>query len=127
MADAEGRPIAFALTPGNVADITMAIPILEGIARPKRLIADKAYDADKLRAWLKARRIKPVIPSTASRNTPYPLDRAAYRRRNVIERMFGRLKKAQDRDPLRPLSPELPRSHRARFYRHRLDLNESPT
>ncbi len=70
----------------------MAIPILEGIARPKRLIADKAYDADKLRTWLKARRIKPVIPSTASRNKPYPLDRAAYRRRNVIERMFGRLK-----------------------------------
>ena len=70
----------------------MAIPILEGIGRPKRLIADKAYDADKLRAWLKARRIKPVIPSTASRNKPYPLDGAAYRRRNVIERMFGRLK-----------------------------------
>ena len=70
----------------------MAIPILQGIARPKRLIADKAYDADKLRAWLKARRIKPVIPSTASRSKPYPLDRAAYRRRNVIEPMFGRLK-----------------------------------
>jgi hypothetical protein len=34
-----------------VADISMAIPILEGIARPKRLIADKAYDADKLRAF----------------------------------------------------------------------------
>ena len=92
MADAEGRPIAFALTPGNVADIAMALPILEGIARPKRLIADKAYDADELRAWLKARRIKPVIYSTASRSKPYPLDRAAYRRRNVIERMFGRLK-----------------------------------
>jgi transposase len=70
LADAEGRPIAFALTPGNVADISIAIPILEGIARPKRLIADKAYDADKLRAWLKARRSKPVIPSTASRNKP---------------------------------------------------------
>ena len=39
----------------------MAIPNLEGIARPKRLIADKVYDADKLRAWLKARRIKPMI------------------------------------------------------------------
>ena len=36
LADAEGRPIAFAPTPGNVADISMAIPILEGIARPKR-------------------------------------------------------------------------------------------
>jgi transposase len=92
LADDQGRPVAFALTPGNIADISMAIPLLEGIARPRRLIADKAYDADKLRNWLKAHRIKAVIPSNATRNTPYPLDRIAYRRRNVIERMFGKLK-----------------------------------
>lgn len=92
MADDQGRPVAFALTPGNVADISMAIPILQGIAAPKRLLADKAYDADKLRNWLKRRRIKAVIPSNATRRTPYPLDRAIYRRRNVIERMFGKLK-----------------------------------
>lgn len=70
----------------------MAIPLLEGIAKPRRLIADKAYDADKLRSWLKKKQIKAVIPSTASRTKPDPLDRAAYRRRNVIERLFGRLK-----------------------------------
>src|SRR5262249_61951611 len=33
-----------------------------------------------------------VIPSTASRTTPYPIDLTAYRRRNVIERLFCRLK-----------------------------------
>ena len=70
----------------------MAMPLLDGSAPAKRLIADKAYDADRSRNWLKARRIKPVIPSTASRTKPYPLDRNAYRRRNVIERFFGRLK-----------------------------------
>lgn len=70
----------------------MAIPLLEELATPKRLIDDKAYDADKLRSWLKKRRIKAVIPSTASRTKPYPLDRAAYKRRNVIERLFCRLK-----------------------------------
>ena len=70
----------------------MAIPIMEGLPCPKRLLADKAYDADKFRGWLKKRRIKAVIPSNATRNKPYPLDRGAYRRRNVIERMFGRLK-----------------------------------
>jgi transposase len=92
LADAQGRPVAFALTPGNVADISMAIPLMEGLAAPKRLLADKAYDADKLRSWLKARHIKTVIPSTASRAKPYPLDRTAYKRRNVIERLFCRLK-----------------------------------
>ena len=92
MADDRGRPVAFALTPGNVADITMAIPLIGMVATPKRLLADKAYDADSLRNWLKQARIKAVIPSTASRRTPYPLDHKAYRRRNVIERMFCKLK-----------------------------------
>ena len=92
MADDQGRPIAFALTPGNIADITMAVPILEDLPRPKRLLADKAYDADRLRTWLKVRQITAVIPSNATRNRPYPLDQSAYRRRNLIERLFGRLK-----------------------------------
>ena len=70
----------------------MAIPLLAAVARPNRLIADKAYDADSLRNWLKIRRIKAVIPSTATRTVPYPLDRAVYRRRNLIERLFYRLK-----------------------------------
>ena len=38
------------------------------------------------------RRIKAVIPSTASRTVPDPLDRRAYRRRNHVERLFCRLK-----------------------------------
>lgn len=92
MADDQGRPIAFALTPGNIADITMAVPIFEDLPRPKRLLADKAYDANRFRTWLKARQITAVIPSNATRNRPYPLDRNAYRRRNLIERLFGRLK-----------------------------------
>ncbi len=70
----------------------MAVPLLQAVAPPRRLIADKAYDVDRLRLWLKARRIKAVIPSTATRTVPYPLDRLAYRRRNLIERLFGRLK-----------------------------------
>ena len=41
------------LTPGNVADLVMAIPLLAAVAKPKRLLADKAYDADSLRRWLK--------------------------------------------------------------------------
>jgi transposase len=84
--------VGFALMPGNVADITMAIPLLGAVDKPKRLLADKAYDADSFRNWLKRRKIKAVIPSTATRRTPYPLDQMSYRRRNVIERMFCKLK-----------------------------------
>ena len=70
----------------------MAQPMLEAIAPRRRLIADKAYDADKLRLWLRERGIEAVIPGRASRDVAYPLNRSAYRRRNIIERMFGKLK-----------------------------------
>lgn len=70
----------------------MARPLLEAARPTRRLLADKAYDADSLRQWLAKAKIKAVIPSSAARRTPYPLDRRAYRRRNVIERLFCRLK-----------------------------------
>ena len=78
------------VTPGNVPDIHMAIPLPEGLPRPKRLIADKAYDAMTLRRWLMRRRIRAVIPSLATRTFPFPMDCKAYKRRHVIERLWGR-------------------------------------
>lgn len=70
----------------------MALPLLEAVRPTKRLIADKAYDAQSLRDWLTDKRIIATIPSTATRTVPYPLSRKVYRRRNRIERLFGRLK-----------------------------------
>ena len=64
---------------------------MEIIASPKRLLAHRAYDADSLRNWLKARRVKPVIPSSGARTVPYTYNGRAHRRRNVIERLFCRL------------------------------------
>jgi len=58
----------------------------------KRLIADKAYDANSLRQLLASARAKAVIPSTTSRRQPIPYDKRMYRQRNLIERMFARLK-----------------------------------
>ncbi len=80
------------LTPGNIADITAAPALLAAMPPGARLIADKGYDANSLRRRLDQSGTQAVIPSTMSRNIPYPLDQAAYRLRNVIERMFCRLK-----------------------------------
>ena len=60
------------MTPGNVADVVMAIPLLGAVAKPKRLLADKAYDADSLRRWLKHRKIKAAIPSKGPEAHPIP-------------------------------------------------------
>jgi transposase len=62
-----------------LADIKMAIPLLDIVLPAKRLLADKAYDADSLQQWLASKRIKAVIPSSAARKTAYLLDRKAYR------------------------------------------------
>jgi transposase len=70
----------------------MAQPLLEALAPSKRLIAGKAYDADRLRGWLDARGVEAVIPARATRASVYPINKAAYRRRNVIERRIGRMK-----------------------------------
>jgi len=92
LADDLGRPVAFTLTPGNIADISVARDLLDTLAPPRGLLADKAYDADSLRTWLSDRGVEAVIPSNATRNRPYPLDKTAYKRRNLIERMLCRLK-----------------------------------
>lgn len=63
--------------------------LIQELAAPKRLLPDKAFDADRLRYWLKTCCIKAVIPSTTSHAKPYPLDITADQRRNVIERLFG--------------------------------------
>ncbi len=92
MTDDEGRPRVLLLSPGNINDIALAPALLAAAGPIKRLIADKAYDANSLRQLLADGRAKAVIPSTASRRQPILYDRKLYRQRNLIERMFARLK-----------------------------------
>jgi putative transposase len=84
--------VAFTLSPGNHADIAEAPALLNKCPAPTRLLADKGYDANGLRARLAATETEAVIPSTRSRNRPIRYDAEAYRDRNRIERAFCRLK-----------------------------------
>jgi transposase len=43
---------------------------LSGIKAANNLLADKAYDSDDIRLWLKRRGGKPVIPNTSNRLKP---------------------------------------------------------
>jgi len=84
--------VALTITPGQAHDLTGAEMLLGIIPTPRRFIADRAYDANRLRDWLTARGCQPVIPPNPTRKHPHDYDRIAYRGRNVIERMFCRLK-----------------------------------
>ncbi|MGR3247834.1 MAG: IS5 family transposase [Paracoccus sp. (in: a-proteobacteria)] len=92
LTDVYGRTTAFILGPGNGADISAASDLLDLLPPPKRLLADKGYDANSLRKRLADSATEAVIPSTRSRKKPIPHDVAAYRARNRIERAFCRLK-----------------------------------
>lgn len=54
--------------------------------------ADAAYDSDALRQFLIERGTQPVIPNNPTRKRLQPFDPEAYKRRNIIERAFCRLK-----------------------------------
>jgi transposase len=89
--DERGRPLCYLLTPGQAADCSQAETLLDGIEF-ERLIADRGYDTDAIRAWCAERGIEVVIPSKRSRKVAIPHNRERYRTRHRIENLFGRMK-----------------------------------
>ena len=63
--------------------------------RPSVLLADRGYDADKIRDGMEARNVLPVIPMRKSRKKRIGVDRSLYRLRNLLERCFNKLKNAR--------------------------------
>src|SRR5881397_4372694 len=70
LVDATGIPLAWTVTGGNRHDSTQLIPLIDRVPpvrgkvgrprrRPDRVTGDRAYDYDKYRRELRARRIKP--------------------------------------------------------------------
>ncbi|TAZ52398.1 IS5 family transposase [Rhizobium ruizarguesonis] len=90
--DGCGHPIALRITPGQRGDAPVAVPLLTPLPASRLCAADTAYDSDTLRDFLTARGTQPVIPNNPTRKRIQPFDPIAYKRRNIIERTFCRLK-----------------------------------
>jgi transposase len=60
--------------------------------RPIHLLMDRAYEGDATRQLALELGFVPVVPPKQNRLTPWEYDRAMYKRRNEIERLFRRLK-----------------------------------
>ncbi len=56
------------------------------------LVADKGYDSQALREWLAGRGTRAVIPPRRNRKIQYDYDKAIYKQRNIVERLFCRIK-----------------------------------
>ena len=74
-----------------MADVTHAQALIEGI-NADAVLADKAYDANRVLEYLAQRNIEAVIPPKANRVEQRAYDRHVYKDRNLVERFFCRLK-----------------------------------
>ena len=83
--------VHFRLTGGHAHDCPQAIPLLAGITT-ERVIADKGYDSSALVSHVESRGAVAVIPSTRTRKVKRWVDFQVYCRRNLIERLFCRIK-----------------------------------
>ena len=56
------------------------------------LLMDRAYEGDETRALAAVNGHEPIVPPKSNRKDPWVYDREKYKRRNVVERLFRRLK-----------------------------------
>ena len=80
-------------SPANGAAVSARAPLLRMVAdKIEALLADKGYDADAIREELAKAEIEAVIPAKRNRKNPAPHDAEKYKWRNLIERLFSKLK-----------------------------------
>ena len=90
----KGLPLKIVLTPGTTHDLIPAKELLSDIGQDMFVLADKAFDADWLRRFIWEKGSIDVIPYKANRKCPGDFDKETYRKRNAVERFFGRIKKS---------------------------------
>jgi len=85
-------------TGGQVHDCTQGEALLDQIPpategeAPRSTAADKAYDTNAILQKIEALGATPVIPPRSNRLEPSEFDHHLYKKRNLIERFFCRIK-----------------------------------
>jgi transposase len=102
-AEGRGKPLTLLITAGQRHEQTAFAALMEQGAvkrrgrgrprlRPRRVVGDKGYSSKHIRSYLRQRGIGIVIPRRKDERRRGPFDKAAYRQRNVVERLIARLK-----------------------------------
>ncbi|WP_156135602.1 IS5 family transposase [Novosphingobium malaysiense] len=90
--DGQGLPIRLSLTAGQSHDGLAADDLLDHVGSGTIVLADKAYDADRIRASLREKGAFANIPPKINRRSKPYFSTWLYRERNLIERFFSKLK-----------------------------------
>lgn len=115
--DADGRPIRFFMTAGQVSDYTGAAALLSSLPSADWLLADRGYDADWFREALKDKGIKPCIPGRKSRGKPIKHDKSLQTPQQDRDHVRAAEGLAQSRHPLRQMPEGFPLCRRPRCNR----------
>ena len=86
-----GCPVRFVLTAGQKGDAPQAASLIEDLPADV-VMADAAYDSDRLRDAIARKGAVAVIPNNPSRARKYPLDKDLYTQRHLVECCFSKLK-----------------------------------
>lgn len=92
LVDAEGRPIALKLTEGQAHDGKAADDLLDALGEGQILLADRAYDSDRLRQRLIAQGAWANVKPMPNRTNVPAFSKFLYKYRNLVERFFNKLK-----------------------------------
>lgn len=68
--DADGRPIRFFMTAGQVSEYSGSAAPLGNMPKAERLLADRGYDAERFREALKGKGIESCFPGRKSHDKP---------------------------------------------------------
>jgi transposase len=90
--DDKCRLYGFALSGGEVHDLKPAPQLISAFPKLRKLLADKAYNANYIDAQCAIRAIEVVIPPKSNAKNPRKYDETTYKKRNAVERCFARLK-----------------------------------
>ncbi|MBL0010249.1 MAG: IS5 family transposase [Nitrosomonas sp.] len=89
--DACGQPVRLRLTEGQASEYGQANALIEQI-HADYILADKGYDGDELINNIEASGAVAVIPPRQNRIVQREYDREIYKERNLVERLFQKLK-----------------------------------
>jgi transposase len=92
LVDACGLPILLKITEGQAHDGRSAQDMLTSVGPGDVLLGDRAYDSDALRHSLSERGARANVRLMPNRINLPPFSKRLYRKRNLIERFFNKLK-----------------------------------
>lgn len=93
--DSNGLPVRLALSPGEAHDVRLAGRLLSRLKPGSMLLADRGYDADRIRELAMRKGAWANIPPKSNRSAPICFSPYLYRARNHVERFFNRIKQCR--------------------------------